>query len=170
MRLFAQTQLNVFRLTESLNLQIETASNFGVDQIIEVVFKCFPQYESHEMKNFILSVTNLDKSFVLTDGTQLYGFYLLGDRQLHDIIDDEKLIPSENLESYKDKVGVEGVALGILPEYRKQGYANMLKNKVSGYDYICGLQFKELGNLQNWLKTRRVVASNNDLYLTLQDL
>jgi hypothetical protein len=170
MILFERTNENVFRLVENTNIQIEDASKFDVESIISIVFECFPQYKSEAIKNYILSVTNFYKSFVLTDGAKLYGFYLIGDRQLNQIIDDENLIAHEDTAPYEDKIGVEGVALGVIPTYRKMGYGKQFKNKIHGYDYICGLQFKQLGNLQNWLKTRRLIASNDHLYLTLQDL
>jgi len=153
------------------NLKIENASKFEIKQILDTFFKCFPQYNTEEIKQYVLHTTNFNKSFVLTDGKEVYGIYLLGDRQLHQIIKDEELTPTENLDNYKNKVGIELVAIGIVPEKRKLGYASLLKSKSRqpGYDYSCNLEFKELGNIEHWLKNQRIVAQNDEMYLTLQD-
>jgi hypothetical protein len=44
---------------------------------------------------------------------------------------------------------------------------------MTNADYIYGLQYKSLNNLQNWLKSRRLVAQSEGdeaVYITLQDL
>ena len=162
---------DILREIQDNKLKIEDASKFEVKHILDTFGKCFPQYNTEELKRYVVDTTNFNKSFVLTDGIEIYGIYLLGDRQLHQIIEDEQLTPTENLDPYKNKVGIELVAIGIVPEKRKLGYASLLKSKSRqpGYNYTCNLEFKELGNIQHWLRTQRIVAKNDEMYLTLQD-
>jgi GNAT superfamily N-acetyltransferase len=91
------------------------------------------------------------------------GFYFLADNQ----------IPPggkewEKLEHLK---GIEGVALGVLPEYKNKGVGKKLmeySQRIPGYEYIWGYQFKSLKNIDDWLKRRKIYWENKDLYITYQ--
>ena len=79
----------------------------------------------------------------------------------------------EDLSKYKNLRGIQGVSLGILPEYRNQGIGKQLRDlpKTMGYDYIWGQHFKSLKNVEHWTKFgRRKVADDNGIYVTLMDL
>ena len=81
----------------------------------------------------------------------------------------------ENGESYKGKVGIQGVALFLLPEFRGQKIGATLRvipTEMEGVDYIWGQHLKSLGNVQNWTAFgRRVVSvSNYGSAVTLMDL
>ena len=73
-------------------------------------------------------------------------------------------------EILKDLRGVEGVALGIFEEYKGLGFGKKLINYPStmGYDYIWGYQLKSLGNIDDWLKRRKIYADTEGLYVTYQ--
>ena len=77
----------------------------------------------------------------------------------------------ENLDRYRGQHGVEGVALVVLPEYRGLGYGAALKRlpRQMGYHHVFGEHFKSSYNLDHWLKSRRLVAECDGLWLTLQD-
>lgn len=53
--------------------------------------------------------------------------------------------------------GVEGVALAVDPTHRGKGAGRLLREHsyTLDYDYIWGMQFKSLNNLDNWLKSGR---------------
>jgi hypothetical protein len=80
----------------------------------------------------------------------------------------------ENLDSYRDKKGLQGVALGILKEYRGHSYGRQLRDSalsLTGYDYIWGFNAGILNNLPNWQQYgRRLVGENESSYVTLMDL
>jgi hypothetical protein len=80
----------------------------------------------------------------------------------------------ENLSSYRDKKSLQGVALGILKEYRGYSYGRQLRDSalsLSGYDYIWGFNARILNNLPNWLQYgRRLVGETESSYVTLMDL
>lgn len=91
------------------------------------------------------------------------GFYIIKDE------------PIPMLGKEEDKVlanlhGVEGVALGIFDEYKNYGIGKeMIEHpKTIGVDYIWGLQLKGLGNIDDWLKRRKLYADVGSMYITYQ--
>lgn len=78
----------------------------------------------------------------------------------------------EDLSQYRGQHGVEGIALVVLPEYRGWGWGRMLKRlpREMGYRHVFGEHFKSSYNLDHWLKSRRLVAACDGIWLTLQDL
>jgi hypothetical protein len=152
------------------------SDNESVEEALAVFAAAFPQHPLDEVRDFIMSSVNWDNSIKATSNGKTVGIYLIGDRQLSDVIDDEKAEPAEDLERYSHKKGVEGVALGVLPEIKGIGVGKKLKDSLlsmTNADYIFGLQYKSLNNLQYWLKSRRVVAqshSDEAVFITLQDI
>jgi len=148
----------------------------SIDEALEVFAAAFPQYEIGEVKEFIMSSTNWENSIKATYNDQVIGIYLIGDRQLSEVIKDENAEPTEDLEDYENLIGVEGVALAVAPKAQKIGVGKKLKDallSMTSADYIFGLQYKSLNNLQHWLKSRRVVAQSvgdGAVFITLQDL
>ena len=72
---------------------------------------------------------------------------------------------------YDKLIGVEGVALVIKPTYRGLGLASRLKDytRTLGADYIWGIQYRTLDNLQYWLRRRKLVAQGLDQNITVED-
>ena len=103
---------------------------------------------------------------------KIVGFYLLQYNTLFHGIELNEMKPLIDLTPYKNKTGIEGVALWVDPKYRGQGAGNSLKDvpKSLGADYIWGLQFKSLNNLNDWLKRRQLVAENGGVYLTAEKI
>jgi hypothetical protein len=103
---------------------------------------------------------NWSKSALLIDDEGfIRGVYLIGKKQL-----------PVKLERYSNKVGVEGVLLAIDEDIRGQGWGNKLKDypKTLGVDYIWGQQFKNLNNLNDWLKRRELISSTDEVYITAE--
>ena len=82
----------------------------------------------------------------------------------------------EDLSKYDDIYGIEGVALGVIPTFRKTGLTEQLKQQVKTIphlQYIYGMQYKSLNNLKYWLRSRRLVAESytaEAVYITLEDI
>lgn len=120
---------------------------------------------------YVLISTEWGISRKLVLGDETIGVYLLSARYpITDIVPPEK--SHEDLSQYASKRGVEGIALLIDPKYRGRGYGELLKNlpRQMGFDYVWGQQLHSLGNLQQWLKRRRLVADLGNVWVTLEDL
>jgi hypothetical protein len=109
-----------------------------------------------------LANVNWDESILLVDDeNNIKGVYILGGNQLNSIV---------TAKDYKELNGVEGVLLCVDETLRGQGYGNKMKDypKTLGYDYIWGQQFKDLDNLNDWLKRRVLVGETQYVYITAE--
>ena len=157
------------------NIQISYINAKEKEICLKIFEQAFPQYNRNDYIKYFEDTVNWEKSLKAVSEGQMVGIYLLGERPLEDAIKEENAVPKEDLSDYKNKKGLEGVALAVLPEYQKTGIGKKLKNAVENlpYDYLYGLQYKKLGNLEHWIKSRRVVAESDGpeaVYITLKDL
>jgi predicted double-glycine peptidase len=159
--------------TKSNGLTIRMYNENDREQVNNLLKKTFSYLMSEEkLIKYIDAVTNYSKSIVVELNDEIIGTYLFGDRQIESAIKTNKCDKIYiKLEDYKNKIGLEGVALSISDKHRKLGIGSKLKDYVKnlGVDYVWGLQFKNLNNLDMWLKRRKLAAENNDLYVTIQD-
>lgn len=140
--------------------------------------QCFPNFApiNESLQQFLSETVNWDISFTAEQDGRIVGFYLLGERKLSTAIAAENAAPHEDLSRYDLMRGIEGVALGVIPEFRKTGLAEQLKQQVKiipDVDFIYGMQYKSLGNLDYWLRSRRLVAESftvEPVYFTLEDV
>ena len=140
--------------------------------------QCFPNYApiNESLLQFLSETVNWDISFTAEQDGKLVGFYLLGERKLSDAIAAENAVLNEDLSRYDLLRGIEGVALGVIPEFRKTGLTEQLKQQVKtipDVDFIYGMQYKSLGNLDYWLRSRRLIAGSfttEPVYFTLEDV
>jgi hypothetical protein len=102
---------------------------------------------------------DFSNSVVATKDDEVIGFYFLSPKNL----------PSKG-EIKKGMRGIEGVGLGIFPEHKDLGIGKMMIEypKNLGFDYIWGMQFKQLGNIQDWLKRRKIYSDEGNVYITYQ--
>ena len=143
------------------------------EQVIDMMIKSFSHLMGDdEIIKYTNAVTNFNKSIVVESNGEVVGFYLLGDRQMENGIKNNKLDKVYiDLDEYNKKIGMEGVALVVKDEYRGSGIGSKLKDYVKNLniDYIWGLQYKDLNNLDMWLKRRKLAAERDDLYLTVEN-
>ena len=143
-------------------------------QVIKWSYNFFKTHMSLKaFKKYLMTVTNWDISLVLVnESNEIMGVYLFGDRQISMVTNTEDgvIFYADKLEKYTNLRGFEGVLLAIDESIRNNGYATQLKDtsKVIGYNYIWGLQFKTLGNLDYWLRRRELVGETEDCYITAQ--
>lgn len=126
--------------------------------------------DASEIPDYIDSVVNYDISFVVVnkDTDIVAGVYLLGDKQLSEVIEYEEADTIyADLGDYENLHGVEGIALVVDKKYKNLGLGTLLKDHTRniGYDYICGVMYKELNNKDHWSKRRKLVAENDDVYI-----
>ena len=100
--------------------------------IYTVFEQCFPSYApiNESLLQFLNETVNWDISFTAEQDGQIVGFYLLGRRKLSAAIAAENAVSHEDLSRYDLICGIEGVALGVIPEFRKTGLAEQLKQQV----------------------------------------
>ena len=141
-------------------------------QVMSLMTKSFSEFMSDvEIVEYTKLITNFNKSIVIDLAGVIIGFYLIGDRQISEVFKDENpVIFHEKISTYNDKIGVEGVALFIEKSHRGKGFASKLKKyiKTLEVDYVFGFQFKKLNNLEQWLKSRKLVAENDNLNITAE--
>ena len=106
---------------------------------------------------------SLDLSIVVELNGEIIGFYFIAKNQ----------IPpgGKDYDFLKDLNGIEGVALGVLPKVKNLGIGKKLilyPQTIAGVDYIWGMQYKSLENIDDWLKRRKIYLENPDFYTTYQ--
>lgn len=141
-------------------------------QIFELMRGAFGHVMSPEaIRPYTKGVTNWQKSIVVTRGSEVLGFYLLGDDQLNSVLGTRDIKIYFDPKEYANKKGVEGVALVVKPSARELGLGSKLKDftRTLGYDYIWGMQFKKLHNLDHWLKRRKLAAETKNMNVTVED-
>lgn len=158
-------------LEVSKNFSIESIEEDDIDYIIEMCVKLFSEvvkYDYPGLYLYVMTDFSISKKAVL-DG-KIIGSYLLNEESIHSYA----MTPRENLDPYKTRRGLQGVALGLAKEHRGLTYGRQLRDSILStgeYDYIWGLQGKQLNNLGNWLDYgRRLVGETEDNFVTLMDL
>lgn len=121
-------------------------------------------------------------SLKLTLGDQIIGCYLLHTKSINQFIKEirEGLIKDFKAEEtqirLEEKVndkGLQGIALSVLPQWRGQGYGELLRDWYSRdlrFDYVWGVQDKKLGNITHWQKTRSIFAESPTHFATIKKL
>jgi hypothetical protein len=111
--------------------------------------------------------TNFDKSLLLLDDNDnVVGGYLLGDNQIHRYVSDNS--------DFIGLQGIEGVLLFIEKDFRGLGWGNKLKDhpkklmEILDIDYIWGQQYKDLNNINDWLKRRKLIDETQFIYITAE--
>ena len=163
--------LNTTDIIQPQSFSIETIEENDIDYIIDFSVKLFSEAANYDYSGlyfYCMTDFSISKKAVL-DG-KIIGCYLLNDESFHSY----KMNRFENLDRYDTRRGLQGVALGILKEYRGLSYGRQLRDSalsLSEYEYIWGFQGKILNNLDNWIGYgRRLVAETEDAYVTLMDL
>lgn len=156
------------------DVKIENISNRDIPEIYAMAKRQFEKnLNVHEIAKTLETDVDWYISKKLTVNGKIVGFYLLNEKNVNEVVEPEYSF--EDLAKYDNKRGVEGIMLMILPECRGYGFGDMLKElpKALGYDYIFGQQLKNLNNLTDWLKRRRLVGELPEfggIYVTLADL
>lgn len=167
-------------MENNFEIRVGVKDDIEKEFLINETIKYFDAFEEdcsyEESRDYIIQNTNFDISFVVKNKDNIVGFYLLSDFTSLSSLEDEYTF-YDNIENYKNKKGLEGIALLVLKEYRSKGIGKMLINKSirycreNNYDYIFGSQLKSLCNLDKWIKTgRKLIAENDEINVTLMNL
>ncbi len=84
-----------------------------------------------------------DVSFTAKQNGKTVSFYLLGEQKLSAALAAKNALSHEDLSRYDLMCGIEGIALGVIPDFRKTGLTEQLKQQVKtipDVDFIYGMQ------------------------------
>ncbi len=151
----------------TLTPKIEKIKSNEMDSILDVGDKAFGTFDGYSnivSKNPEINhkeQADWDKSIKMVLGKKIIGYYLLSDKKsigdfinyviaryhMQVIVNDKKL-----LDFAKKNKGIQGLSVGILPEYKGKGYSKFLFDypKTTNYKYIWAVQTKGLSNLNGW--------------------
>ncbi len=156
-------------LIENKNIRIESISSDDIDQILSLTVNTFKNHgmSDADIISYTKSVTDWNLSKKITLNNKLAGFLLLSPRQIEDIVTSDFTVVTD-LDKFKNKRGVQGIALVILPEYKNKGLLTYLRNvpKNLGFDYEFGEQLKTLNNLNVWLRFAELIAYDDEVWIT----
>ena len=149
-------------------ITIEKLRNNDVKKALLVGSACFPTISKDYFIDLVKEELNNDFSisYVAKDNGKIIGGYFLGRQQLYD----EKYPATYN---YKNKKGIHGECLFLLPEYRNTGIGKRLRDipLKLGYDYIWGENHISLNNIDKWLKFgRKYIMTVDDVHYTVMEL
>jgi GNAT superfamily N-acetyltransferase len=110
---------------------------------------------------YLNAVVDWNLSVKLVLDNKIIGCYLFSEGSIDEYTDD-----------FKDKKGIEGVALVVDKEYRNLGYGKLLikYSESLPYDYIWGQHLKGIGNLEHWKKRRPHVYDADQVWITAKAL
>jgi GNAT superfamily N-acetyltransferase len=100
-------------------------------------------------------------SVVVEVNGEVGGFYFLSQADL---------TPKEGTGITDDMIGIQGVALGVSSKYKNLGIGKRLIEypQTLGADYVWGYQLKDLENINDWLKRRKIYSESEGMYITYQ--
>lgn len=146
-------------------------------------------------KKSVLNQFELTYSVKLMDGSKMIGLYLLNEKisihqflrlspkQLQSIRTNPHSLPKNKKESLLhlaqtlmrySGVGIQGIAVILLSQYRNKGLGRRLieypYTLSKQYNYIWGGHEFDLHNLFHWLKRRELLLEHNNTYYTIGSL
>jgi GNAT superfamily N-acetyltransferase len=146
------------------NIQIRSYNESDLPKIFNMLEDVYSKLAGATAELIFSIISNacgndFSDSVVITVDDEVAGFYFLTPDNL-----------PEKDEITSDMFGIQGVALGVAPEFKNFGLGKMLINYPSGlgYDYIWGYQLKQLDNISDWLKRRKIYLDNEQMFITYQ--
>jgi GNAT superfamily N-acetyltransferase/predicted double-glycine peptidase len=143
-------------------IKIQSIQKIDMKEILNMCSCIFTNVMNYtEIQRYLIATTDFEKSFKLTDNNKIIGCYLINEITLPEL---------------PNKIGLEGIALAIIPSYRKYGLGEKLKDyleqygKDNNYDFIFGEHLKGLNNINDWLKRRELYKETESSYFTIKYL
>lgn len=152
------------------NVKISKIEKNDIEECLNICSEVFSNVMSKSgVYNYVKHTADWNISIKASLDDKIIGCYIFNEESVTNFENCQK----EDLKSYKNLRGIQGVALAVLPEFKGLGIGKKLRDFPLhlGYDYIWGQHLKGLKNIDNWTKFgRRVVADCGGLIITLMDL
>lgn len=163
---------NIVMKKGSINFKIEPVAEEDMDEIALLCKEVFKEHETMASDPFwVHYYTQLSVSYKAVLDSKIIGCYLMNECP---VFSPDDFILYEDIKSYSQKNGIQGVILALKSEYRGRGFGRQLRDMplVSGkYDYCWGFHVKSLNNLGQWIRYgRRLIGEIESAYMTLMDL
>lgn len=161
------------------NVVIQKITSKDIEKCVDILYDSFKDFVNtkEELEKKIHIRLNNDISICLKVNEEIIGVYLLTEHSINHFIqsinenkisDFNKKDTDISLNECLSDNGLQGIALSIHHKHRGKGYGTLLKKYTYklGYDYIWGVQNKNLKNIDHWLKTRKLFAVSPLCYAT----
>src|ERR1035437_1709702 len=140
------------KLSENEELAKVMTASFAMFEYCDFGWMAFEDYHPNDI--------------LLMCGDDIVGFHLFIEYSIINYTVGTDIIWKENMDKYKNKKGLNGFIMGVLPKYTKKGGATKMieyekKNYSKDYDYIWGGAYKAFNNIEFWEKSRRLVGESS---------
>ena len=149
------------------------------EQVLDIAYQVFSpkiRESEEEFKNTVREElgNRISHCYVAeVDGRIVGGYLLARSKNFQGLKELDSEIREKGID-LNGKVGVQGVALFLLPQYRNEGIGKQLREIPLSrlrVDYVWGEHLKELNNLPNWIGDgRTLIAEKDDCFITLKQL
>lgn len=135
-------------------------------EVIEVMAGEFQRLMEGDLGAYLDEVVDWELSQALLVDDRVVGAYLLAER------DPDSLPGVEVPDDLRGLRAVEGVALATVDAERGNGYGRLLRHLpgAMGFEMVWGQQHKALGNLEPWLRHRRLIGDTGESWVTARAL
>ena len=161
-----------------MTLEIQPLTKNDLDTVINMCIEAFGAFETKdEIRTYLMEQIDVSISKKDVLGSHIVGCYLFNKASIYDFMQDNPTCALSDLSSYKDKQGIQGVALVVRNSFKGKGIGKLLRDvpKSMNVDYIWGKHLSDLGNIQQWVQYGRKIVGNGivedeHLIITLMDL
>jgi hypothetical protein len=150
-------------------MEIEKILITDTAEILDIADKIFPEtigFNYGYIGSYLNKKQVQDISVKLVDNEKIIGFYIMNSASCPSLVKEARIYGIDPMK------GIEGIALGIIPEYRGTGLGKrliMYPYAMTDFDYIWGKHFTHLNNMKEWAK-RRVVIDEGSIFLSITAL
>ena len=162
------------KLFKKAGLEIRKMRSEEVDAVIGIAFESFKGKLSMplaDLKEEIMGDLsgNFSSCYVAVLDDEIVGAYLLRKGVTPEVI---KEIPVLGTLHQNKRKGYQGVALFVLPKYQGTGIGKSLRGipESLGADFVWGMHYKDLNNMENWVRNGRAIVQEADtFFVTLKE-
>lgn len=143
--------------------------------------KNFDNTNSHLYYNLTENLLKYDNSFLignsikLTYRNKIIGVMLMSEFSVNlGLYETENKTTIKKLSKYKDKRGLKNIFFGINKKYQNKGLGTYMieyvKENFKEYDYLWGIQHKDISNVEFFLKRREFINEIDGAIYSVQNL
>jgi hypothetical protein len=154
--------MRYIKLFEELNredISVSTINGNDIEISKDIVAKQFEDKLPYEDSlEYLDDVVDFDKSFIAKENGNVVGVLLIGDSIIYDLKSNDTWEQIEDVDL--SGKGIEGVALVILPEYRKTfaAYKLISELKNSDWNFLTIQQYEGMEETMNYFNKTKLIG------------
>jgi hypothetical protein len=154
--------MRYIKLFEELNredISVSTINGNDIEIAKDIVAKQFEDKLPYEDSlEYLDDVVDFDKSFIAKENGNVVGVLLIGDSIIYDLKSNDTWKQIEDVDL--SGKGIEGVALVILPEYRKTfaAYKLISELKNSDWNFLTIQQYEGMEETMNYFNKTKLIG------------